>query len=107
MPEPEVQNLESLKKLINYRVTFVITVVAFISLAIINLVGTNALSTQGVAVSESETKTLKLEKENHLLSVKIEESTKLQSLEELAEFRGFIRSKNIVFVPTPPTYASR
>ena len=77
------------------------------ALAVINLVGTNALSTQGIAVSESETKTLKLEKENQLLSVKIEESTRLQSIEQLAEFRGFIRSKSIVFVPTPPTFASR
>lgn len=100
-------NLESLKKLINYKNAFIITVFVFISLAAVNLVGTNALSTQGIAVSELETKTLKLEKENHLLSVKIEESTKLQSLEELAEFRGFIRSKNIVFVSSPSTFALR
>lgn len=79
----------------------------FISLAAVNLIGTNALSTEGVAVSEAETQTLKLEKENRILSVKIEESTRLQSLEELAEFRGFIRSKNIVFVPAPSTFASR
>jgi hypothetical protein len=71
------------------------------------LVGTNALSTQGAAVSESETKTLKLEKENHLLTVKIEESTRLQNIEDLAELRGYIRSKSIVFVPTPSTFASR
>jgi hypothetical protein len=102
-----VPNLEYLKKLINYRNAFIITFVVFIALATINLVGTNTLSTQGIAVSEAEAKTIKLEKENHLLSVKIEESTRLQSLEELAEFKGFIRPKSIVFVPTPPTFASR
>jgi len=102
-----VPSLESLKKLINYKNAFIITVFTFVTLAAINLVGTNALSTQGVAVSESETKTLKLEKENHLLTVKIEEATKLKSIEELAEFRGFIRSKNIVFASSPSTFASR
>lgn len=100
-------NLGSLKKLINYKTAFTLTAVAFIGLAAINLVGTNALSTEGFAVSEAETKTLRLEKENQLISVKIEESSQLKTIEELAESRGFIRSKNIVFVPTAPTYAQR
>lgn len=79
----------------------------FISLAAINLVGTNALATEGIAVSEAETKTLKLEKENQQISVRIEEASQLKTIEALAENRGFQRSKNIVFVPTPPTFAQR
>ncbi|KKS94638.1 MAG: hypothetical protein UW68_C0001G0006 [Candidatus Collierbacteria bacterium GW2011_GWB1_44_6] len=76
-------------------------------LAVMNLIGTNILSTQGIAVSEAETHTLKLEKENQQLSVKIEEAVRLGGLEDTARQNGFIRSKSIVFVPSPPTFASR
>jgi hypothetical protein len=102
-----VPNLGSPKKLINYKAAFIITAIVFVSLAIINLVSTNALATQGFAVSESETRTLSLEKENRILSVKIEEATRLKNLEAYAQQSGYIRSKSIVFVPTPPTFASR
>ena len=77
------------------------------TLAAINLIGTNILSTQGYVVSELETKTMALEKENQQLSVKIEEATTLSSLQELALQRGYIRSKSIVFVPATSTFASR
>lgn len=76
-----------------------------LSLMVINLFGTNILSTQGFAVSESETKTRLLEKENQALSVKIEEATTLGNLQNLAESHGYIRSKSIVFVPSPSTFA--
>ena len=76
-------------------------------LAVMNLIGTNILSTQGIAVSEAETHTLQLEKENQQLSVKIEEAVRLGGLEDTARQNGFIRSKSIVFVPSPPTFASR
>jgi len=102
-----VPNLESLKKIINYQTALTFTAVAFVGLAVFNLVGTNALATEGIAVSEAETKTMKLEKENQIISVKIEEASQLKNIEELAANRGFIRSKNIVFVPTAPTFASR
>lgn len=100
-------NLGSLKKLINFRAAYTLTAVAFICLATINLIGTNVLATEGIAVSEAETKTLKLEKENQIISVRIEEASQLKTIEALAENRGFERSKNIVFVPTPPTFAER
>lgn len=100
-------NLDSLKKLISYKTAFFITAVCFASLSALNLIGTNALATEGVTVSEAETKTLKLEKENQIISVKIEEATQLKNIEALAEYQGFVRSKNIVFVPTPPTFAQR
>ncbi len=83
------------------------TAVILATLAAVNLVGTNMLSTQGFAVSELETKTLTLEKENQQLSVKIEEATTLAALQELALQRGYIRSKSIVFVPATSTFASR
>jgi len=102
-----VPNYDSQKKLFSYKNAFIFTGVVLIGLAIFNLVGTNVLSTQGFAVSEVETKTMSLEKENHQLSVKIEEATTLGSLQKFAEDRGFIRSKSIVFVPATSTFASR
>lgn len=102
-----MQNLGSLKKLINFKAAYVITAATFIGFSAMTLVCTNALSTEGIAVSEAETNTLKLEKENQIISVKIEEASQLKNIESLAENRGFIRSKNIVFVPTAPTFAQR
>jgi hypothetical protein len=102
-----VPNLESLKKLINYKTAFFITAVFFAGSAAVNLVGTNALATEGAAVSEVEAQTINLAKENQNLSVKIEETTQLKNIEALAESRGYVRSNSIVFVPTPPTFASR
>ena len=100
-------SLESLKKIINYKTGYIFTGIVFVGLAALNLIGTNAFATEGVAVSDAETRTLKLEKENQIISVKIEEASQLKNIEALAESRGFIRSKNIVFVPTPPTFAQR
>lgn len=100
-------NLDSLKKIINYNTVLAVTAFLLVGLSIVNLISTNVLATQGFAVSESEVKILSLEKENRQLSVKIEEAAKLSGLEETAKQSGFIRSKSIVFVPTPPTFASR
>jgi len=102
-----VPNLDSLKKLLNYQTVFTVTAFLLLSLTVVNLVSTNMLATQGFAVSESETNTLKLEKENHRLSVKIEEAARLRGLEETATQNGFVRVKSIVFVQAPPTFASR
>lgn len=100
-------NLGSLKKLINYKTVFFITAVFFVGAAAANLIGTNALATEGAAVSEVEAQTLNLEKENQNLSVKIEDTTQLKNIEAMAENQGYVRTSNIVFVPTPPTFASR
>lgn len=83
------------------------TIICFIVMASLNLIATNTLATEGVSVSEAETKTLSLEKENQELTIKIEENSQLKNIEQVALERGFIRSKNVVFVPTPPTFAQR
>lgn len=102
-----MQSLESLKKIISYKTAVIFTAVVFVGLSALSLVGTSALATEGVVVSDAETKTLALEKENQEISVKIEEASQLKNIESLAESRGFIRSSNIVFVPNSPTFASR
>lgn len=83
------------------------SVVALIVAIVANFVGTNALATKGFAVSEAESKTIQIEKQNRELRVKIEEKSNLQGMASQAEFRGFINASNIVFIPTPPTTALR
>lgn len=100
-------NLELLKKSINLKSSLIFTGACFLGLATLNLVSTNTLCTEGITVSEAETKTLKLEKENHTLTIKIEEATQLKNIESMAMERGFVRSKNIVFVQDAPTFAQR
>lgn len=102
-----MQNYDSQKKLVNSQVFTIISVVFFFVVALINLVSTNILSTQGISVSQSEAEILSLEKQNHFLSVKIEESTKLSGIEQLAKKQGFVRVNNLVFAPTPATVALR
>lgn len=72
-----------------------------------NLVSTNVLSTQGINVSVAEIETLNLEKINQTLLVKIEEQSKLRDVEQTALSHGFVRTNNLVFVPTPATVALR
>ena len=100
-------NLDSLEKLVVNKITLVISLVALFAVATANLVGTNVLATKGFDLSTVEQKTLALEKENHDLQVKIEESTQLKTLESTATSNGFVRTSAIVFMPTPPATAMR
>lgn len=81
--------------------------VILIATATANLVTTNMLSTRGMEVNQTEIKVLSIEKENQSLQVKIEEESKLGDLEKIASERGYVRTSNIVFVPTPATVALR
>jgi len=80
---------------------------SLVVLVILNLIGTNVLATQGFAVNELEMQTLKLEKENRALKVKIEERVNLREISQLAQNQGFSKASDIVFMPTPPTTAWR
>lgn len=85
----------------------VFSLVVFAFLSVSNLVRTNILATEGAVVSEIEATTLKLEKENRTLSVKISERSRLAELEAYATNLGFVRTNNMVFVPNTNTFALR
>lgn len=85
----------------------VVSLVVFAFLSASNLIRTNILATEGAVVSEIESKTLKLEKENRILSVKISELSRLAQLEADAVNLGFVRTSNMVFVPNSNTFALR
>ena len=100
-------NLDSLEKLFNHRLTYGISLAVLGVFVALNLIGTNALATQGFAVNDLEMKTLELEDENKQLKVKIEEVANLKDMSQLAQKKGFFKARDIVFMPTPPTTALR
>lgn len=100
-------NYVSFKKIFNIQIFTTLSVVCLLFIIVVNLVTTNVLSTQGVGVNNSEIETLALEKENQVLSIKIEEESRLKEIEFAAASQGFQRTSNIVFAPTISTVALR
>ena len=100
-------NYASLKNIFNIKTLTSLSLVCLAFAIVTNLVSTNILSTQGISVNLAESETLKLEKENQILAVKIEEESKLQQIEKLAQLQGYKRVDNIVFAPTSSTVALR
>ena len=96
-----------LEKLINHKLTYIASVVVLFVMMALNLVGTNTLATQGFVVSEIESQTIALENENRDLQIRVEEKTNLREISERASENGFIKARDIVFMPTPPTTALR
>ncbi len=69
-------------------------------LAIVNLVGTNALATQGVVLDTFIRQTNKTNRENQNLSVKIGKISNLSYIESTATQLGFKRVKsNLIITP--------
>lgn len=102
-----MQNYASLKNIINSKAITSLSLVCFLIVALGNLICTNILSTEGINVSASEAEIMSLEKENQLLSVKIEEESNLKGLESQAKSVGFVRTSNLVFAPTTTAVALR
>ena len=68
-----------------------ITAALVVVLAILNIVGTNLLATQGQELEQIHQKTLQLENENQILANKIAHFSSLSYLEEQAQEKGFIK----------------
>lgn len=100
-------NYASLKNIFNIKTFTSLSLVCLAIAITTNLVSTNILSTQGINVNQSESETLKIEKENQILAVKIEEESRLQEIEKVAQMQGYKRVSNIVFAPTSSTVALR
>lgn len=66
--------------------------------AIINLVGTNALATQGVVLDGTLTKTAEIKKENKFLRLEIAKASTLSHIENKAVELGFKRVKSNVII---------
>lgn len=102
-----MQNLDSLENIINNKLTVGITILALVGVALTNLVGTNMLATRGFDLTNIETKTLSLEKENRQIQVSIDENSQFSKLENSAISSGYHQLNDIVFMPTPATTAMR
>ncbi len=68
-----------------------ITAALVVVLAILNIIGTNLLATQGQELEQIHQKTLQLENENQILANKIAHCSSLSYLEEQAKEKGFIK----------------
>ena len=82
--------------------TYIFVVIA----AIINMVGTNALATQGVVLDSVLTKTQKLLQQNRQASLEISMSTNLRYIEEKAENLGFKKIKSPLTISQPEAVAA-
>lgn len=68
-------------------------------LVIVNLVGTNALATQGVVLDNILRQTDKISRDNQVLSVEIGKKANLSYLESTAIKLGFKRVKSNLIIP--------
>jgi len=76
-----------------------IVVYALVALtALANIVGTNALATQGVVLDSILSKTAQASRENKHLRLEIAKMTNLSYIESQAEQLGFTRVKNNLIV---------
>lgn len=95
----EVPNLGSPKKFSHFNgfLWVIYSIVAL--LAIVNLVGTNALATQGVVLDNISRQTDKISRDNQTLSVEIGKKTNLSYIESIATKLGFKRVKSNLIIP--------
>lgn len=84
--------------MINYKNTSTISLTILLIVAVYNLVSSNVLSTKGLVVSTIEQEILKIEKENHELQSKIDESSTLASIEEYANQLGFTQVGQVAYL---------
>lgn len=75
-------------------------------LAVLNLVGTNALATQGVVLDGIVSQTNDLKKADQLLRVEINKVDNLSYIENAAEQQGFRRINKSLVLSTPDAVAS-
>lgn len=68
-------------------------------LAVVNLVGTNALATQGVVLDNISRQTNKIGKDNQILSVEIGKKANLSYIESTATKLGYKRVRSNLIIP--------
>lgn len=93
-----MQNYESVKKTnkFNKLLSAIFVVVFFLCLA--NLIGTNALATEGVVLDDLANKALVMDKENRELELAISRVSNLSYVEEVASQKGFVRTNKPLII---------
>lgn len=102
----EVPNSVWLKKFSwgNNLVGLVVGLVAVLALA--NLIGTNALATQGVVLDQILSETEKLNKETQILTVEIGKKANLSYIQSAASDLGFVRLKTNLIISADEALAA-
>lgn len=88
----------------DHLVGLVVGLVAVLALA--NLVGTNALATQGVVLDQILSETEKLNKENQILTVEIGKKANLSYIQSAASDLGFVRVKTNLIISADEALAA-
>lgn len=74
--------------------------------AVVNLIGTNALATQGIVLDKLTSETQKIAKQNQNLRLEISQSGNLSYIESQAVKRGFKRIKTNLIISSPDAVAA-
>lgn len=101
-----MQNLESVKKSSRFNNLLVATYFLAFVLALANLIGTNALATEGVVLDGLSSKTYELSKQNRDIEVAINQASNLSYIEDTAILMGFIRIKQPLTIHITDSLAS-
>ncbi len=83
-----------------------VTYVTLAALGLINLIGTNALATQGIVLDKILTQTQAVTKESQDLTIQIGKYTNLSYIESTAKALGFSRVKNSYIITGSEAVAS-
>jgi len=83
-----------------------VTYILVAILSLFNLVGTNALATQGVVLNDTVKKTQDLIKANQQLLYEINQLSNLETIHQQAENQGFYNLKSVVLLPAPAPVAA-
>ncbi|MFZ2202576.1 MAG: hypothetical protein WAV56_04255 [Microgenomates group bacterium] len=75
-------------------------------LALANLIGTNALATQGVVLDQILSETEKLNKENQIMTVEIGKKANLSYIQSAASDLGFVRVKTNLIISADEALAA-
>lgn len=101
-----MQNLESVKKTSRFVRLIAFTYMTAFVLALANLVGTNALATEGAVLDSLSTKTYEITKQNKDLEVAINRGSNLSYIEDTAKQMGFVRIKQPLTIQSVDNLAS-
>jgi len=93
-----VPNYESAKKINKFNKLLTSVAVIVFILCLANLIGTNALATEGVVLDDLANKSLSLDRENRQLELAISNVSNLSYIEEVASQKGFVRTNRPLII---------
>lgn len=101
-----MQNYESVKKTNKFNQVLSAVFVVVFFLCIANLVGTNALATEGVVLDDLANKAMIIDRDNRELELAISQVSNLSYVEEVASQKGFVRTNKPLIISNDNSLAA-